>query len=184
MIRIVDIILSSIGLIILSPLIFLLYLIVFLENNSPIFLQERVGRKKKIFLLVKFRTMRKGTGNYATHLVDSSNISFLGNLLRRTKLDELPQLWNVLKGDMSIVGPRPCLINQKELIEARLKFNLYNNKPGITGLAQIKGIDMSDPNLLAETEKKMLKNFNIISYFYYILLTLIGFGFGDRIKNN
>ena len=136
----------------------------------------------KSFLLVKFRTMNIGTGNYATHLVDPRNISALGKLLRRSKIDELPQLWNVLKGDMSMVGPRPCLISQQELIQARLKFNIFRVKPGITGLAQISGIDMSDPLLLAKTERKMLRNFNILSYFYYIFLTVIGFGLGDRIK--
>ena len=182
MIRIVDIILSILGLMIFSPLIFLVYLVVYAENRNPIFYQERLGRKMKVFLLVKFRTMNIGTGNYATHLVDPANISIIGKFLRKTKIDELPQLWNVLKGEMSIVGPRPCLISQKELIKARLKFNIYRTKPGITGLAQINGIDMSDPFLLAETERKMLRKFNIFSYFYYIILTVFGFGLGDRVK--
>ena len=146
------------------------------------FYQVRLGHKMKSFLLVKFRTMNIGTGNHATHLVDPSSISLLGKLLRKSKIDELPQLWNVLKGEMSIVGPRPCLPSQEELIQARLKFNIYRTKPGITGLAQISGIDMSDPFLLAETERKMLRNFNILSYFYYIILTIIGFGLGDRVK--
>ena len=182
MIRIIDIFLSSLGLIVFSPLIVLVYLIIYVENRSPIFYQERLGRKMKIFLLVKFRTMSVGTGNYATHLVDPRSISMIGKFLRKTKIDELPQLWNVLKGEMSIVGPRPCLTSQKELIKARLKFNIYRTKPGITGLAQINGIDMSDPFLLAETERKMLRNFNILSYFYYIILTVFGFGLGDRVK--
>lgn len=182
MIRVIDIFLSSLGLIVFSPLIFLVYLIIYVENRNPIFYQERLGRKMKIFLLVKFRTMSVDTGNYATHLVDPKSISMIGKLLRKTKIDELPQLWNVLKGEMSIVGPRPCLTSQKELIEARLKFNIYRTKPGITGLAQINGIDMSDPFLLAETEKKMLRNFNILNYFYYIILTVFGFGLGDRVK--
>ena len=182
MIRIVDIFLSSFGLIVFSPLICFVYFILYAENRSPIFYQERLGRKMKSFLLVKFRTMNIGTGNYATHLVDPRNISKIGKLLRKSKIDELPQLWNVLKGDMSMVGPRPCLISQQELIQARLKFNILRVKPGITGLAQISGIDMSDPLLLAKTERKMLRNFNILSYFYYIFLTVIGFGLGDRIK--
>ena len=182
MIRIIDIILSSLGLLILSPLIVLVYLIIYKESKSPFFTQQRIGKKMNKFSLIKFRTMSLGTGDYATHLVDSSKISKVGNLLRRTKLDELPQLWNVLKGEMSIVGPRPCLINQKELIKARQKFKIYNTKPGITGLAQINGIDMSDPILLAKTEYKMIKSFNIFYYFYYIFLTLIGFGLGDRVK--
>ena len=182
MIRIIDIFLSSLGLIVFSPLIVLVYLIIYVENRSPFFYQERLGRKMKIFLLVKFRTMSIGTGNYATHLVDPRSISMIGKLLRKTKIDELPQLWNVLKGEMSLVGPRPCLTSQTELIKARLKFNIYRTKPGITGLAQINGIDMSDPFLLAETERRMLRNFNILSYFYYIILTVFGFGLGDRVK--
>ena len=182
MIRIIDITLSSLGLIILSPLIAIVYLIIYKESKSPFFIQQRLGKKMKKFLLIKFRTMSVGTGDYATHLVDSSKISKFGNFLRKTKLDELPQLWNVLKGEMSIVGPRPCLINQIELIKARKKFDIYNIKPGITGLAQINGIDMSEPFLLAKTEYKMIKNFNIFFYFYYIFLTLIGFGLGDRVK--
>ena len=182
MIRIIDITLSILGLIIFSPLIAFVYLIIYKESKSPFFIQQRLGKKMKKFLLVKFRTMSLETGDYATHLVDSSKISKVGNLLRKTKLDELPQLWNVLKGEMTIVGPRPCLINQKELIEARQKLNIYNSKPGITGLAQIKGIDMSNPFLLAKTEYKMIKNFNIFYYFYYIVLTLIGFGLGDKVK--
>ena len=182
MIRIIDITLSSLGLIIFSPLIVFVYLIIYKESKSPFFIQQRLGKKMKKFLLVKFRTMSVGTGDYATHLVEPTNISKVGKFLRKTKLDELPQLWNVLKGEMSIVGPRPCLLNQKELIKARHKFKIYNTKPGITGLAQINGIDMSEPILLAKTEYKMIKNFNIFYYFYYIFLTLIGFGLGDRIK--
>ena len=182
MIRVIDVLLSIFGLVVFSPLICLVYLIVYAENRSPIFYQERIGLRMKSFFLVKFRTMNIGTGNYATHLVDPKSISMIGKLLRKTKIDELPQLWNVLKGEMSIVGPRPCLINQKELIKARLKFNIYDVRPGITGLAQISGVDMSDPLLLAQTERKMLNNFNLFSYFYYILLTVFGLGLGDRVK--
>ena len=182
MIRFLDIVFSSLGLIIFSPLILLVYIFIYFENRSPIFCQERLGLKMKSFLILKFRTMDIGTGNYATHLVDQRSISFTGKFLRKTKIDELPQLWNVLKGDMSLVGPRPCLTSQKELISARLKFNIFKTKPGITGLAQINGIDMSDPFLLAETERKMLRNFNLYSYFYYISLTVFGLGLGDRVK--
>ena len=181
MIRIIDIVLSSLGLIIFSPLILIVYICIYIENRSPLFYQERLGQKMKIFFLIKFRTMTKGTGNIATHLVDPASISRIGYLLRKTKIDELPQLWNVLRGEMSIVGPRPCLASQKELIKARLRFDIYNTKPGITGLAQINGIDMSNPFLLAKTERKMMRNFNIFIYFYYIFLTLLGFGWGDRV---
>ena len=98
-------------------------------------------------------------------------------------MDELPQLWNVLVGDMSLVGPRPNLFNQKELINERDLRGVYSVRPGITGLAQINKIDMSTSKLLAETDARMIQELNVMSYFMYILLTLFGKGFGDRIKN-
>ena len=110
------------------------------------------------------------------------DIIFSGKFLRRYKLDELPQLWNVLRGDMSLVGPRPCLPSQFELIDMRQKYDLYKFLPGITGLAQINGIDMSDPILLTRTDYKMMNNLNLKKYFYYLLLPFFGSGFGDRVK--
>ena len=182
MIRIFDFLFALIGIISLMPLMLLIVLILYLENKSPFFFQERIGRNLKNFTLIKFRTMRKGTQNCATHLVDSSRITPLGAFLRRTKLDEIPQLWNVLKGEMSFVGPRPCLPIQEELIKFRKELNVHLSLPGITGLAQVKGIDMSDPLFLAKTEHKMIKEFNIINYFWFIFVTLTGNGFGDKIK--
>ncbi len=102
--------------------------------------------------------------------------------MRRTKLDELPQLWNVLKGEMSLVGPRPGLFNQEELTQAREAKGVFNVRPGITGLAQVNEIDMSTPQLLAETDAKMISTLNIKSYFQYILMTVTGKGSGDRVK--
>ena len=182
MIRLLDFIFALIGIIILMPLMLIIVLILYLENKSPFFFQERVGKNLKSFTLIKFRTMSKGTENCATHLVDSSRITTSGAFLRRTKLDEIPQLLNVLKGEMSFVGPRPCLPIQKELIKFRKELNVHHTLPGITGLAQIKGIDMSDPFFLAKTEHKMIKEFNLIKYFWFIFVTLIGNGFGDKIK--
>jgi lipopolysaccharide/colanic/teichoic acid biosynthesis glycosyltransferase len=95
-------------------------------------------------------------------------------ILRRTKLDELPQLWNVLKGEMSLVGPRPCLFNQKELIQERAARKVFDIRPGITGLAQVQEIDMSTPKLLAETDAQMLETLCVKDYFRYILLTVTG----------
>ena len=126
--------------------------------------------------------MRPGTASVATHLADASEITPLGAFLRRTKLDELPQLWNVLKGDMSLVGPRPCLSSQTELIRERKSRAVFKARPGITGLAQINRIDMSTPRLLVRTEAFMLKNLTIQNYFKYILLTVLGKGAGDVIK--
>ena len=152
------------------------------DTRSPFFFQKRVGRGQQSFVLVKFRTMRPDTTSVASHLADVSSIAPFGHFLRRTKLDELPQLWNVLKGEMSLVGPRPCLFNQQELINERDKLDVYHAQPGITGLAQVSGIDMSTPVLLAETDAKMLNNMSLGAYFRFIFLTLIGKGIGDRVR--
>ncbi len=182
MIRIFDLFLAFFALVFLSPLIIFLYLLISLENNSPLFYQIRVGKNLKEFTLIKFRTMKIGTESCATHLVDSAKITKLGKILRKTKLDEIPQLFNVLKGEMSFVGPRPCLPNQIHLIEKRKEYNLYKYTPGITGLSQIKGIDMSNPVLLSKTDDKMMRNLSLLKYFYYIVFTVMGSGFGDRVR--
>jgi lipopolysaccharide/colanic/teichoic acid biosynthesis glycosyltransferase len=122
------------------------------------------------------------TKSIASHLASSTSITTLGHILRKTKIDELPQLWNVLLGDMSLVGPRPCLFNQEELIQERESRGVFQVRPGITGLGQINEIDMSTPKLLAEIDEKMLQSLNIASYFSYILQTVAGKGSGDRVK--
>lgn len=183
MIRLFDFILSLIGLIFGFPLLMVLFFACWMDTRSPIFRQKRVGRYQKPFNLVKFRTMRPNTASIATHLVDFSAITKLGHFLRRSKLDELPQLWNVLKGDMSLVGARPCLFNQTELIAERQSRNVFLARPGVTGLAQINGIDMSTPKMLAETEEIMLKNLTLRTYFGYIFSTVAGSGRGDRVKS-
>lgn len=183
MIRGFDIIFSLIGLLILSPIMFLLFIIGLFDTGSPLFKQERVGKGMKLFKLLKFRSMDVNTQSVATHLVQSSVITKWGSFLRKSKLDELPQLINVLNGDMSFVGPRPNLANQKELMEEREARGVYNIRPGITGLAQINKIDMSTPVLLAVTDAKMISELNIYQYFKYIITTLLGKGFGDRVKS-
>lgn len=184
MIRALDLLLSAGGLVLLSPLILVLIILGWFDTRSPFFRQQRVGCEQKSFVLVKFRTMLPDTASVASHLADSSAITPFGHFLRRSKLDELPQLWNVFKGEMSLVGPRPCLFNQQELIIARDKRGVYKALPGITGLAQIQGIDMSTPELLAETDAEMLSDLNLASYLRYIVLTMLGRGFGDRVKTN
>lgn len=181
MIRIFDLVFSALGLIVGLPVLLLLVVIGFFDTGSPIFRQERVGRNKKPFTLVKFRTMRKDTASVASHLASADAITPFGRFLRRTKLDELPQLWNVLKGEMSLVGPRPCLFSQDELIAQRESRGVLSARPGITGLAQVNDIDMSTPALLAETDAKMLKGLTLGAYFKYILLTISGKGSGDRV---
>ena len=105
----------------------------------------------------------------------------MGSFLRKTKIDELPQLINVLKGEMSFVGPRPNLFNQEELIAERDSRAVYDVLPGITGLAQVNTIDMSTPKLLAETDQKMISELSFINYFKFIVMTVIGRGAGDRV---
>ncbi|WP_166837725.1 sugar transferase [Rheinheimera pleomorphica] len=182
LIRLLDIIFALCGLVLGFPLLVILTLIGLFDTGSPIFRQVRVGRHKRPFTLVKFRTMQPDTAHVASHLASSSAITPFGGFLRKTKLDELPQLWNVLWGDMSLVGPRPCLFNQQELIAEREQRGVLNARPGITGLAQVNEIDMSTPVLLAETDAKMLQQLNLANYFKYILQTVAGKGSGDRVK--
>ena len=181
MLRLFDLTLAVAGLIVTSPLLVILMIVGLFDTGSPMFRQTRVGRNKKPFTLLKFRTMRPETAHVATHLADASAVTALGKFLRRTKLDELPQLWNVLKGEMSLVGPRPCLFDQQELIEARERLGVFHVRPGITGLAQVNDIDMSTPELLAETDARMLSSLGAKDYFRYILMTVTGKGSGDRV---
>lgn len=181
LIRLFDIVFSLVGLLLGLPVLLLITLIGFFDTGSPLFRQERVGRHKKPFTLVKFRTMKKTTASVASHLARADDITRLGGFLRRTKLDELPQLWNVLKGEMSLVGPRPCLFSQQELIDEREQRGVLAARPGITGLAQLNDIDMSTPVLLAQTDSKMLQNLSLRAYFQYILMTVAGKGTGDRV---
>lgn len=182
MIRCFDIFFSLLGITFGFPVFLVLAVIGLFDTGSPIFKQERVGRYKKPFTLVKFRTMKLDTASVATHLASSSSITGFGSFLRKTKLDELPQLWNVLKGEMSLVGPRPGLFNQERLTAERSKRGVYDVRPGITGLAQVNEIDMSTPELLANTDQKMIATMTVGDYFRYIFQTVMGKGGGDRVK--
>ena len=184
MTRIFDILFSFFGLLILSPIVLVLLIIGLFDTGSPLFRQERVGVNQEPFNLLKFRSMHVNTQAVATHLVQVSAITKWGSFLRKSKLDELPQLFNVLMGDMSFVGPRPNLFNQLELIEERAKRGVYSIRPGITGLAQIQKIDMSTPQRLAETDAMMIDHLNVWYYFKYIFLTVFGKGFGDRVRQD
>ena len=183
MIRLFDFVFALLGLVFGAPVLLILVLIGLFDTGSPIFRQFRVGRNKNPFTLVKFRTMRVDTASVASHLASPSSITPFGHFLRRTKLDELPQLWNVLKGEMSLVGPRPGLFNQEELTIARDIHNVFDVRPGITGLSQVNKIDMSTPELLAQTDAKMISEMSVSNYFKYIFLTVAGKGAGDRVRN-
>ena len=182
MLRIFDFCFALLGLAFGFPVLLIIYIVGLFDTGSPLFCQERVGKNRRPFTLVKFRTMQVNTASVASHLASSSSITPLGGFLRKTKLDELPQLWNVLKGEMSLVGPRPNLFNQEELIAARDRLGVYDVLPGITGLAQVSDIDMSTPELLAETDNQMINSLTVHDYFKYIFMTATGRGQGDRVR--
>ena len=181
MIRLIDFLAALFGLLLLWPVLLIVTIVGLFDTGSPIFVQERVGRNKKPFNLVKFRTMSVDTQSVASHLASASSITKFGAFLRKTKLDELPQLINVLKGEMSLVGPRPNLFNQEELINERDALGIYEVLPGITGLAQVQNIDMSTPALLAKTDRQMIDTLNLTSYVRYIIMTVTGSGAGDAV---
>ncbi|WED22025.1 sugar transferase [Vibrio sp. JC009] len=181
MIRILDFLFSFFGLLFLWPVLLVVCVLGYFDTKSPIFTQTRVGKNQKPFTLVKFRTMPVETKSVATHLVGKSSVTKLGGFLRKTKLDELPQLINVVKGEMSLVGPRPCLFNQEELIAERDARGVFDVLPGVTGLAQVNEIDMSTPKKLAEWDQKMIQTMSVKNYFSYILQTVSGKGSGDRV---
>ncbi|WP_045402730.1 sugar transferase [Vibrio campbellii] len=182
MIRLIDFFAAFFGLLVLWPVLLIVTVIGLFDTGAPIFVQERVGRNKKPFKLIKFRTMSVETKSVASHLASNASITKLGVFLRKTKIDELPQLINVVKGEMSLVGPRPNLFNQEELIKERDSQGVYDVLPGITGLAQVQNIDMSTPELLAKTDKKMIDTLTLKDYFKYILMTATGSGSGDAVK--
>ncbi|MFM5361282.1 sugar transferase [Aeromonas veronii] len=181
LIRFLDFIAALFGLLLLWPILLIVIVLGVFDTGSPIFVQTRVGKNKKPFKLIKFRTMSVDTQSVASHLANTSSITKLGAFLRKTKIDELPQLINVLKGEMSLVGPRPNLFNQEELIKERDALGVYEVLPGITGLAQVQNIDMSTPALLAKTDRQMIDSLTLTSYFRYIIMTATGSGAGDAV---
>lgn len=167
----------------LSPILVVVLFIGIFDTGKPLFSQKRLGKNKREFTIYKLRTMNIGTKSVGSHEVSSSQVTKFGKFLRKSKIDELPQLFNVIIGDMSFVGPRPNLPNQSKVIEERDKFNIYKIRPGITGLAQINRIDMSQPKMLAQFDHRMIENMNAGMYFKMLLLTLSGRGQGDAVKS-
>lgn len=148
-----------IGLILISPIIFISLFLVWLEDGSPvIFVQERLGLSKNKFKILKIRTMYKSAPNLGTHEVANAYYLNIGSIIRKIKIDELPQLVNYLKGELELIGPRPGLPSQVKLKEYRDAYNIFNIKPGITGLAQVLGYDMSNPRALAMIDSLYIKN--------------------------
>lgn len=150
--------------------------------GGPLFRQARVGHRQNIFILWKLRTMAQGTKHAGSHEVGEQALTRVGGVLRRLKIDELPQIWNVLRGDMSFVGPRPCLPSQTTLILERAARGVFSLRPGITGLAQIRRIDMSTPVLLAQVDAEYLVTRSLRGDIELILGTVAGGGWGDAAK--
>lgn len=164
--RVIDILLSLIGLIVLSPLLLLIIIAIKLNSNGPVlFKQRRVGKDKILFNIYKFRTMKIETPKDApTHLLKNPDffITKVGKFLRKTSLDELPQLINILKGEMSIIGPRPALWNQYDLVNERDKYHANDIYPGLTGWAQINGRDELPIRKKAALDGEYMKNINFL----------------------
>jgi len=175
--RVFDVLAAGLGLIVLWPVILLTAIAVRLNSPGPgILAQRRIGRDGREFTCYKLRTMHQNTAQVPTHQVGVSALTSIGGFLRRSKLDELPQLLNVLRGDMSLVGPRPCLPTQAELIEARSRLGALGVLPGVTGLAQIQGVDMSDPARLAAIDAQYARTRTFGGDLLIILRTLTGSG--------
>jgi O-antigen biosynthesis protein WbqP len=175
--RAFEAVVATAGLIVLSPVILVCMIAVRLDSPGPAILtQQRVGQGERVFRCHKLRTMVAGTATLPTHLVSAAQITRVGTFLRRTKLDELPQLLNIIRGEMSFVGPRPCLPTQSELIEERRRRGVFAVRPGLTGLAQVQNIDMSNPPYLAEVDAKYLATRTFTGDLSIIVRTVFGGG--------
>jgi len=183
--RAFDLLASAAGLLLFWWLILLLAILVRLTSSGPgLFAQPRVGRGRKPFICYKLRTMYLDTPSAASHETSAHAVTPLGQWLRRYKLDELPQLWNVLKGEMSLVGPRPCLPSQTALIEVRDRLGVFYARPGITGKAQVLGVDMSQPERLGHLDAEYVKAQSLSEDLKLITQTLFGSGMGDRVRSS
>ncbi len=178
--RLMDFLAAILGLLLAFPFMVIIAIVIRWTSPGPaFFVQTRVGLHERPFKCLKFRTMAFGTPDVASHDASTSWITPLGKRLRLYKLDELPQLINVLKGDMSLVGPRPCLPAQSAVVFERRQQNVFAVRPGITGVAQLAGIDMSEPARLALADRKYVDTRSIRGDVLIILRTIFGGGRGD-----
>ena len=181
--RLIDLALALPLAVVAAPIVLVLLIAVRLETpGAPLLVQRRVGRGQRRFRLFKIRTMFRDTPHVASHEVGEMRVTRLGAILRGLKLDELPQLINVIGGSMSFVGPRPCLPSQDELIAERERLGVFALRPGITGPGQVAGIDMSTPKLLAETEAAYFRSATLRSDLAIMLRTALGSGRGDAAR--
>jgi O-antigen biosynthesis protein WbqP len=181
--RAFDFVVAALGLAVLMPVMLVIgYLVSRSSPGGALFVQARVGRSERLFDCYKFRTMAHGAPVAGSHEVAASWVTPIGKRLRSFKLDELPQLFNVLRGDMSLVGPRPCLPSQGEVIEARRARHVFDIRPGITGIAQLAAIDMSTPERLAEADSRYMQDRSFLGDLAIIVRTALGGGAGDANK--
>lgn len=160
----IDLFLALMGLIVLFPIFLIIAIVIKIDDRGPVFfVQKRVGKDKKIFELYKFRSMKMNTPDVPTHLLQNPEqyISRVGHFLRKSSLDELPQLINIIKGDMSIIGPRPALWNQYDLIEERDKYRANDVRPGLSGWAQVNGRDELEIPVKARYDGIYVKNMSL-----------------------
>jgi len=180
--RLLDIVIALALLPFALPVSLIAMALLFAETGvNPIFTQTRVGRHRRPFTILKLRTMAPHTADMATHEVEAGRITRIGRIVRRIKFDELPQIINVLAGHMSFVGPRPCLPVQHQLIAERDRLGIYELRPGITGPAQLAGIDMSEPHRLAHADKVYLGKWSAMRDLSILVRTLLGRGSGDAV---
>jgi O-antigen biosynthesis protein WbqP len=165
------------------PVVLILAIAIRAHDGGPgLFRQVRVGRSERPFVLFKLRTMSTDTGDLPSHHASPAKITGIGAFLRRTKLDELPQLFNVMRGDMSLVGPRPCLPSQQDLIEQRRLHGVFSARPGITGLAQVDGLTMEHPVELARRDGDYVRQRSLGGDLKLLFRTALGSGSGDAVR--
>ena len=171
--RLIDIVGSSIALILLFPVILIVLVIVYLQDfHNPIFSHKRVGRNGVLFTLYKFRSMPLNTPNLESHMQEKLKVTPFGKFLRRSNLDEIPQLFNILKGDMSLIGPRPPISSQIDLIKLRNENGSIKLRPGLTGWAQVNSFDNMPYHVKAELDGYYYKNVSFLLDTKIILMTL------------
>jgi O-antigen biosynthesis protein WbqP len=173
--RVFDVILSLAALgIFFLPMMIIAFLVRLTSAGPAIHWSKRIGRNNKLFLMPKFRSMKTNTPQLATHLLSESTsyITSVGAFLRKTSLDELPQLWSVLKGDMSVVGPRPALFNQDDLVALRTRYNVHTLRPGITGWAQVNGRDELPVPIKVNFDKEYLEKQSLMFDFSILIRTV------------
>lgn len=185
--RLIDLVVASIGLIVLSPFLILIILWIKLDSKGPVlFLQKRTGLNGELFTIYKFRSMKIGTPNLATDKLGDPTqyITTSGKFLRKSSLDELPQLINIIKGDMSFVGPRPALYNQYDLIQARKELMIDKIRPGLTGYAQVMGRDFISDDEKVKFDKYYLDNYSVFMDVKIVYLTFIKVVKAENVREN